>query len=293
MSATTYHLVTTDRLTMSIRRQGDADGLPMLLLHGGLATGRWWDPLLAVLPDAICAIAPDLRGCGASDRPDQGYSIEEQAADVLALLHALGWEEVDVVGHASGAAIAVEVALMQPQAARTLTLVAPAPIEGVFTPVDMLMVLEQMRHDRELLAQALAAVMPSIDREDAANAVFFAQLVADAAALAAPVFTEIALSLSRWNRFGHARRLTMPTCLIWGDQDIIVTRDAVTRTLIAIPGANNLEVLRGVGHAPMIEAPVRLAERLIDFITEDFDDFEEARRMAADGSAGTHSTMRD
>lgn len=266
---------------MSYRRHGDVDGLPMLLLHGGLATGRWWEPLLAILPDEICAVAPDLRGCGATDRPDQGYAIEEQAADVIALLHAIGWDEVDLVGHASGAAVAVEVALTQPHLVRTLTLVAPAPIEGVFTPVDTLMVLEQMRHDRDLLAQALAAVMPTFDRDDAEKGAFFAHLVEDATVLAAPVFTEIAVSLSRWNRFGDARRLTMPTCLIWGDQDIIVDHDAVTRTLIAIPGANNLEVLRGVGHAPMIEAPVLLAERLIDFITDDFDDFEEARRAAA------------
>ncbi len=49
------------------------------------------------------------------------------------------------------------------------------------------------------------------------------------------------------------------------------------RSLIAIPGANNLEILRNIGHSPMIEAPVALAERIIDFITEEFDEFEEIR----------------
>ena len=289
MSAIANHRIQTTRLTMGYRRHGDADGLPMLLLHGGLATSRWWEPLLEVLPDAILAVAPDLRGCGATERPSHGYTIEEQAQDALALLHALEWDEVDLVGHASGAAIAVEMALQEPHIVRTLTLVAPAPIEGVFTPIDTLLLLEQMQEDRELLTQALAAVMPGLDREHAARAAFFTRLVEDAADLAPPVFTEIAVSLSRWNRFAEARRLTMPVCLIWGDQDIIVDRDSATRTLIAIPGANNLEVLRGVGHAPMIEAPVLLAERLIEFITEDFDEFEEARRFAADESDRTTS----
>ena len=54
----------------------------------------------------------------------------------------------------------------------------------------------------------------------------------------------------------------------------------MTRSLIAIPGANNLEVIRGVGHSPMIEAPLGLAERLIDFITEDYAEFEEVRELA-------------
>ncbi len=51
-----------------------------------------------------------------------------------------------------------------------------------------------------------------------------------------------------------------------GEAGYPVDRDDVTGTLLAIPGANNLEVLRGVGHCPMIEAPLTFAERLLDFI---------------------------
>lgn len=36
--------------------------------------------------------------------------------------------------------------------------------------------------------------------------------------------------------------------------------------VIAIPGANNLEVLRNVGHCPLIEAPMALAERLLSLL---------------------------
>jgi pimeloyl-ACP methyl ester carboxylesterase len=95
-------------------------------------------------------------------------------------------------------------------------------------------------------------------------------------------FTALADALNAWNRFGESSYFRLPTLLIWGDQDIIVDRDAVTRTLIAMPGANNLEVLRSVGHSPMIEAPVALAERLIDFITDDFEEFDEVRRIASE-----------
>ena len=94
--------------------------------------------------------------------------------------------------------------------------------------------------------------------------------------------TGATVALNQWNRFADGRSLRLPTLLIWGDQDVIVDRDATTRTLIAIPGANNLEVLHNVGHSPMIEAPELLVERITDFITEDFVGFEDVRRIATE-----------
>ena len=162
------------------------------------------------------------------------------------------------------------------------------PVEGVFTPIDTYLLLEQMRSDQALLRQALTLLMPSLVQaeeggaEDAAaeNRAFVDQLVADAAAMAPAAFTEVARALSQWNRFGDARRLTLPTLLVWGDQDTLVDRATITRTLIAIPGADNLEVLRDVGHSPMIEAPATLLELFTDFITQDFAGFDAVRRTA-------------
>ncbi|MFM7585064.1 MAG: hypothetical protein ACKO9F_20385, partial [Caldilinea sp.] len=54
-----------------------------------------------------------------------------------------------------------------------------------------------------------------------------------------------------------------------GELDTIVDRNATSRTLIAIPGASNLEILQGVGHSPMIEAPSLLVSRWLDFILAD------------------------
>jgi branched-chain amino acid transport system permease protein len=273
----------TPRLTFYYRVQGAVDGLPLLLVHGSYGSGRWWEPLLAVLPGDIYAVAPDLRGCGQSDKPLVGYTIEEQAADLAAFVDTLGWQGFDLAAHSSGGALAVELALGRPELLRSLILVDSVPVEGVFTPLDTLLLLDQMRQERDLLRQALQLLMPTLDLTSAANQHFFDQLVTDASEMAAPAFTAVAESLGRWNRFADARRLTLPTLVIWGERDEIVSRDATTRTLIAIPGANNLEVLRGVGHSPMIEAPLTLAEKIVEFIVEDFDDFEQIREKAAQG----------
>ncbi|MBW7886389.1 MAG: alpha/beta hydrolase [Caldilineaceae bacterium] len=273
--------VDTARLRFFCRAWGEDDGIPLLLLHGSYGTGRWWERLAAVLPPEIYAIAPDLRGCGQSDKRDQGYDVGSLARDVLALIDAIGWDDAHLMAHSSSGAVAIEAALNYPERFATLTLVDSVPVEGVFTPIDTYMLLEQMRDDRDLLRNALATLMPALfdsDNEDDRH--FFDQLVADAAEMAPAAYTEVARGLADWNRFADARRLTLPTLLAWGERDRIVDRDATTRTLIAIPGANNLEVLRGAGHCPMIETPQALANRWVDFITQDFADYESIRSSA-------------
>lgn len=266
---------------MHCRVHGDPEGLPMMLLHGSFGSSRWWEPLFALLPDAIYAIAPDLRGCGDSEKSENGYSIEEQAADVQALTEALGWQDFDLVGHAAGGAIAVEFALQNPGLLNSLTLVSPAPIDGIFTPIDGIMALAEMQQNETLLRKALSLLLTTVNLTENEHLGLFDTLVADAQQMATAAYTGVAESLNRWNRLRDAQQLTLPTLLIWGDQDPIIDRDAMTRSLIAIPGAGNLDVLRNVGHSPMIEAPLALAERILEFITEDFGAYEEARTIAA------------
>lgn len=276
--------VVAPRMTFSCRTWGEDDGIPVMLLHGSYATSRWWEDFAAFLPEEIYSLAPDLRGCGGSSKTDSGYSIAEQAEDLDSLAHTIGWDDFHLVAHSSSGAIAVEYALRQPGKLNTLLLVSTVPVEGVFTPIDGYMLLEQMRSDRVLLAEAMALLMPRLAaaarRSEPAEAALFEALVDDAQGMAPAAFVDVARSLSQWNRFADARQLTLPTLLVWGDQDVIVDREATTRTLIAIPGANNLEVMHGVGHSPMLEAPQRLAEIYVNFITQDFGGFDAIRGSA-------------
>lgn len=270
--------VVTPRMTFYCRTWGVDDGIPVMLLHGSYGTSRWWEGFATALPEEIYALAPDLRGCGGSSKTDSGYSIAEQAEDVASLASALGWDDFHLVAHSSSGAIAVEYALTHPGKLSTLMLVSTVPVEGVFTPIDGYMLLEQMRSNRALLMQAMALLMPrvagAVQRGEAVESALFETLVDDAQDMAPAAFVDVARSLSQWNRFADARQLTLPTLLVWGDQDVIVDREATTRTLIAIPGANNLEVMHGVGHGPMLEAPQRLAEIYVNFITQDFGGFD-------------------
>ncbi|MFZ4850868.1 MAG: alpha/beta fold hydrolase [Caldilinea sp.] len=259
----------TARLRFFCRSTGKDDGIPLLVLHGSYGTSRWWLPFFESLPDSIYAIAPDLRGCGQSEKVADGYAIEEMAADLAALVTAWDWDEFHLMAHSSSGAIAVEYVLQNPHRVATLTLVDTVPVEGVFTPLEGYRVLEQMREDRLLRRDALRLLMPTVPFDNTPAADFFEMLVEDAGQMAPAAFTEIARSLSQWNRFAEAQRITLPALLVWGELDTIVDRNATTRTLIAIPGASNLEILQGVGHSPMIEAPSLLVSRWLDFILAD------------------------
>jgi branched-chain amino acid transport system permease protein len=264
------------------RQHGDQDGIPMLLLHGSYASSRWWQPFMELLPEEILAVAPDLRGAGGSTKSPGGYEIIDQALDLAQFVEAMQWQEFELVAHSSGGAIAIEYILSHPAMVRTLTLVDSVPLEGALTPLDTYLLLDQMRTDRDLLAQALQSLMPSLDLsgDNPAALNFFNLLVDDALQMAPAAFTAIADALNHWDRSAEGHLLRLPTLLLWGEQDIIVDRDAITRTLIAIPGANSLEVLRSAGHSPMIEVPSQLVERITDFIIEDFEDFDQIRLIA-------------
>ena len=100
-------------------------GFPILLLH---QTPRSWDEYRDVLPllgRAFRAIAMDTPGFGASPpAADDPPSIELWAQTALALLDALSIERAAIVGHHTGAAIALEIAAAAPSRVAALVVSA-------------------------------------------------------------------------------------------------------------------------------------------------------------------------
>ena len=80
-------------------------GRPLLLLHGWPEFWLTWEPVMTRLADRFQLIAPDLRGFGDSDKPAGPFGPEDHAADMLALLDALGIGQAGVVGHDVGGAV--------------------------------------------------------------------------------------------------------------------------------------------------------------------------------------------
>jgi len=97
-------------------------GSPVLLLHGFAETGHMWNPVLPVLAARHTVVVPDLRGAGASEKPEAGYDKKTMAEDMHALTAALGMEKVTVVGHDIGLMVAYAYAAQHPAETERLVL---------------------------------------------------------------------------------------------------------------------------------------------------------------------------
>jgi len=86
-------------LRMHVAAAGPADHEPLVLLHGWPQHWYAWRRLIGPLSERYRVICPDLRGFGWTDAPRGSYMKAELAADVVALLDALGLERVRLAGH--------------------------------------------------------------------------------------------------------------------------------------------------------------------------------------------------
>jgi len=106
-------------------------GPTLVLTHGLSANARFFDGLAAAgLAPALRVLSFDLRGRGLSDAPDDGYTMDDHAADLLGALDALGLERVVLGGHSFGGLLTLYVAANAPdRVERALVLDVPAEVD--------------------------------------------------------------------------------------------------------------------------------------------------------------------
>ena len=116
------------------------------LLHGFTLAGESWDELVQKMPDGWRWITPDLRGHGLARLAP--CSMDDCAADLVALWDHLGVESSHVVGYSMGGRLALHVAVRLPERTRSLlTIGAHAGLEGDSR--------EERRRSDEALAQRI------------------------------------------------------------------------------------------------------------------------------------------
>lgn len=116
------HSVDTDRLRMHVVESGPEDGFPVVLIHGNLSTGRFYEHLFVDAPQRYRLIAPDMRGFGDTERVpiDATRGLRDWADDTAALLDALGIDAPPhLAGWSTGGAAIAAYALERPVASLT------------------------------------------------------------------------------------------------------------------------------------------------------------------------------
>lgn len=99
-------------------------GEPLLLLHGGLGTTDMFAPILPGFAENRTVIAVDLQGHGRTALGDRPFGLEAMGDDMAAIVKALGYDKVDVLGYSLGGGVAFRMAVQQPETVRRLVLVS-------------------------------------------------------------------------------------------------------------------------------------------------------------------------
>src|SRR5690348_2793960 len=104
--------------------KADTPARDLLLLHGWPNAGRVWrwlaEAMLLAAPFRL--VAPDLRGFGGSDKPEQGYTCEQFARDAAAVAAALNLTDYAAVGHSMSGKVAQLLAANRPEQLSALVL---------------------------------------------------------------------------------------------------------------------------------------------------------------------------
>ena len=103
--------------------------VPLLLLHPAMSQYRRWYGWMPTLARHIPVIAPDMRGHGASEVPDDSkpFSLERLVQDARELLDHLGIARVHVAGLSAGGYVGQHLAMQSPERVASLALFASTP----------------------------------------------------------------------------------------------------------------------------------------------------------------------
>ena len=125
------HFAQTKRLRMRYIESGPKDGIPVVMIHGNLSTGRFFEHLMAGAPKTYRIIAPDMRAFGDTEHKpmDATRGLRDWADDTFSLLQTLGVSQPPhLVGWSTGGAAIANYAQDRPVA--SLTFIDPVSPYG-------------------------------------------------------------------------------------------------------------------------------------------------------------------
>lgn len=262
--------VSVDGIELEVHVEGE--GEPVVLVHGFPDSSALFRLLIPRLVAAgYRTVAPDLRGFGESDAPlgKRNYTVARLAADVLAVMDAVGVKKAHLVGHDWGAAVAWLLAGKYAERFHTLTALSAgharaylaAGLPQVVRAWYILIILVPFLSERATRARNWALL-----RAGAAHHPESERWIRD---LSRPGRLTAGFNVYRANVSGGEHpNVRIPVLGIWSDGDVALTEAQMKLSERYVDGPFRYERIEGASHWFPVEVPDRLSELLLVFFRD-------------------------
>ncbi len=259
-----------------ILHAGPRDGTEaVVFVHGDPGSGDDWIDLLGRVGEFARALAPDMPGYGAADKPrDFDYTIAGFAEHLGGLLTELGVCRAHLVAHDFGGPWALAWAAKHPDAFASVTLINTGVLIDYKwhryakiwrTPIagELVRATTTRAAFRFLVGRENRRLYPdAIDRIYAQTGTFDTKRASLKLYRGTP--PELLGACKE-----AMRALDRPALVLWGTADAYIPAEQAERQREAFPSAR-IELLEGLGHWPFLEDPGRVADLIVPFLREQF-----------------------
>ncbi|HLM00606.1 MAG TPA: alpha/beta fold hydrolase [Pyrinomonadaceae bacterium] len=249
-------------IRMHYAEQGDAEGKPVILIHG--ITDSWfsWSRVLPLLDKKHRVYAVDLRGHGDTDRPERGYAMKDFAADVVAFMDAMKIKKAAVVGHSMGSFVAMQTALDAPERVGKLLIMGTATTARNDVTVDLQKEFENLRDpvDEKFVRDFQVSTSSETVPQE-----FIDGVVRQSMKLPARVWKAALAGVMAEDYKPRLGKIKAPTLIIWGENENIFPRPEQDILKAKITNST-LKIYPKTGHSPQWEYPEIFARDLSEFL---------------------------
>lgn len=245
-------------------------GEVILAIHGFGGDRDHWTRFARNFGPGYKVIAPDLPGFGQNlKREGDSYNISSQVKRLHEFVQTIGITNFHLVGNSMGGHIAGVYAATYPKEVKSLILIDNAGVKSP-VPSDMMVMLER--------GEPNPLLVNSVEDFDRLMAFSFVK-PPYLPGFMKRHFAEKAIANRPWNEgiFQQMRAegyllesklndIKSKTLVIWGEQDRVIHKSVTDVLKQKLKVQNRIEIMNGVGHAPMIEVPEETAEIVINWI---------------------------
>ncbi len=261
-------LVKLSDVRLYVERRGRPDGVPVVLVNGLLNDLRSWDRIEPLISEQYPTVLYDRRGQGQSEKPDQPYTSQLHARDLVSLADELGLQSMHLVGLSSGGVAALLAA------GRLGSRVKSLVVSGVYSHMDVSL---HMKLDSWLQAMQIGGLdlrflvsipwvwsmgyLESHENElDRWRVAASDQDIQASANLLRGAMEYVDLR-------GVIQGLQAPVLLAVGAEDIL-TPPHYAREIATLVEHGEIATMAGGGHAAALEKPEEFAKLALQFMSQ-------------------------